>query len=63
MHRLILLLPLLALGACTQAVSMQNSAIGLTKLCGPKTEAQCISDLEAQGYKRVEREWKPWSAL
>ena len=63
MRRLILLLPLLALAACTQAVSMHDPVTGLTKLCGPKTEALCIEDLKALGYERVAREWKPWSAL
>jgi len=63
MRRLILLLPLLSLAACTEAVSMRHPVTGLTKLCGPQTEALCIEDLKAQGYERVEREWKPLSAL
>ena len=63
MRRLILLLPLLALAACTEAVSMRNPATGLTVLCGPKTEALCIENLKAQGYERVAREWNPLSAL
>jgi hypothetical protein len=63
MRRLILILPLLSLAACTEAVTMRHPATGLTKRCGPQTEALCIEDLKAVGYERVARDWNPLSSL
>jgi hypothetical protein len=64
MRRLILLLPLLSFTACTEAVAMRDPVTGLTKLCGPQTEARCIEDLKAQGYEQIARDWwSLWSSL
>lgn len=63
----LLLCLILALGGCTEAIKLRNSATGQTAECGPyytgldggigkgipAREAQCIGDYQRQGFERA----------